>query len=137
MALSSINAAAAVFSYMNSNTVNQNYADVLNSMYNTFEAFDESVLAVTGATINTALLFSHFVYNCLNQQVENVEAWIDDRLNTLENTWQSALNGASANDRARIQIILDTINGMREDLVSSDFLLLDIGSLTFEPPSAD
>lgn len=137
MALSSINSAASVFSYMNSNTVNQNYAAVLNSMYSTFEDFDASVLAATGATINTALLFSHFVYNCLNQQVENVETWINDRLNTLENTWQSALNGASASDRARIQVILNTIDGMRDDLVGSEFLLLDIGHLTFEPPTAD
>lgn len=76
MALSSINSAAAVFSYLNTDTVNQNYAAVLNcmySMYGTFENFDESVLAVTGATINAALLFSQFVYNCLNQQMENVE----------------------------------------------------------------
>lgn len=115
MALSSINSAAAVFSYLNTDTVNQNYAAVLNcmySMYSTFENFDESVLAVTGATINAALLFSQFVYNCLNQQMENVETWINDRLNTLENTWQSALNGASANDRVRIQLIVDTIDGM-------------------------
>lgn len=111
----------------------------MNDMFATFEQFDESVYTETGATINTALLFRHFVYNCLNALVEEVAAWITDRLNNLENTWTAALNGATGARLTRVNQILADVRAIRQDTVSDDstLLLLATGRLDFEPPSAD
>ncbi|KAJ8060927.1 hypothetical protein OCU04_010007 [Sclerotinia nivalis] len=118
--MSTIRAATALFSYLNSLRVHANMVTILNSIHTIFEDFDTAINAERDEDdeIHTATLFSEFVYYALIPRIEGVQDWIERRIGAMITAWTA--------------VFLESLRGLLAKAETA--VLLDIGGFDFDAP---
>ncbi|KAM0465725.1 hypothetical protein ACHAPV_001782 [Trichoderma viride] len=132
--LSAIRMATSIFTYLNDRAINTNMATVLNSMHATFKQFDREVRGVTGTTINTADMFSEYVYFVMIPRIEAVQAWAENRIRTMISDWTPVLSQPSSSQHGEdAEQVMDALENMLKLVESA--ILIDTSRFRFLPPS--
>lgn len=134
-AISTIRAAIAIFTYLDSPIVHKNMVTTLNAMYKTFQKFDEQVNDGLAADdqIQTTTLFSEFIYYCLIPRIEGVQTWIERRVTTMKNQWTAVKDQSPTEERARsAQHILDSLDSLLQQ--AEEIVLISTSGYEFPPP---
>lgn len=134
-AMSAIRDGISLFTYLNLDTININFADILNTQYTIFTQYDSAILAHTALTINSADMFAEFVYSALIPQVEFAQVWIVSRINGMIELWQDQQNMPSTAARAaQIAAVLTDLQSLLA--LANDNVFINTSRLSFRLPPA-
>lgn len=131
--ISTIRLATSIFSYLNDSVINDNMATIFSSMHATFTQFDEEV-GRGGMNINTADMFSEFVYYALIPRLENVQAWAETHIRRMRSNWIALQSSPMSTARAAtVREVLEMLKKLLGELQKA--ILIDTSGFRFDPPS--
>lgn len=100
-----------VLRYLNEDTVNGNWANVVNSVRDELQHYQDRVLAVDGVQLHLAEQRTEYVRRVIVRNIESVDNWLGRRINLMREVWQRARGNNPA-----AQSILATLNRVANEV---------------------
>ncbi|KAK3168950.1 hypothetical protein OEA41_005398 [Lepraria neglecta] len=130
-AISELTMVIRVFSYFNMQEININFAAVARAIGDELEYFSERYNRVHNANIDMGAIHTEFLANVVIPRMENVETWLRQRIQRLNDIWENEARRNPANTEA--VDILQNLEILEREIGNSG-LLIDRNGIPSPPP---